>query len=809
MNELLSSFDENELSPEDLAVLRAFEAMDRWDNHTAPLPPVASASVATSAPGTKTDTVRVLSSPAEDNVDDTLLLFIAEVEEDIATMRRALYQLEHDDHINHSGFVILQRLGHKIRGTAGAVEFHLVASIAHVIEMIVEQTTRGLIFPTIGVDLARRAVATLEETLDGIVTHGKETEIPLRKLEEEYKQFGIDPYQDTPPVNEHDGAGSREINAEFDDETMPDLVAFRHAALPSVAVLSGMSVNKRRFEGLLHRAERLTEMHNPLERAQEQVSIALQELQAAQSRLQKLEPFLASLLAHARPMLYMNKVSTSSLIARILNEGTQRSEVSTTRHIRPRSRPVKAGGTTTWDDLDMERFAEKDLLVRSMSEAIADVTIASTHVRQAFAHLHRTMQEFSTQVVKVREETLLLRLAPLSTLLPTLRQAITAIPGIQGQRVELTVTGEYTEIDESYFVSLTNALHRFIQNCTTNTMPGELYDDRTNEPLIWLHIQGNMNDLAIEVGFAMAIQGGALDVLRDDIQHMRGTITLERNKNGGVSFYLRIPHSRSMSRYLLLRVANEQFIVPFAQIWRISEVERERIDILYQIHDLLSCPIKNTSPMRVRPVLLLPPNSSHRVIGIEVDEIIDEADLIVKPLSAILQRPGIAGAAIDGSGRVLLQIDIPELISQYLSVRPDIRERTRRSPTYSAPYPVQPKILIADDSVYLRHSLSQILQHASYTVVEARDGMEALEQLFQEAPDILLLDVEMPNLNGYDLLRVMVMHPELANVKVIMLSTRSSQKHIQRALDLGARAYLTKPYSQDTLLAKIEELLDQ
>jgi chemosensory pili system protein ChpA (sensor histidine kinase/response regulator) len=738
-----------------------------------------------------------------------LLLFIAEVEEDIATMRRALYQLEQDEHINHSGFVVLQRLGHKIRGTAGAVEFHLVASIAHIIELTVEQATQGLIFPTIGVDLARRAVAALEETLESIVTHGKETEIPLRRLEEEYKQSGIDPYQDTPPVKDRNGAGSHGINTKFDDDTLPDLVAFRHATPPSVAIPSGMSVNKQRFESLLNHAERLAEMHNPLERAQEQVSIALQELQAAQNRLQKLEPFLASLLAHARPMLYMNEVSTSSLIARILNDGTQRNELSPTRHARSRSRPVRTGGTTTWDDLDMERFAEKDLLVRSMSEAIADVTIASTHVRQAFAHLHKTWQEFSTQAVKVREGTLHLRLAPLNTLLPRLRQAISTIPGLQGQHVELKITGEYTEVDESYLISLADVLHHFLQTCTANAMPGERLTGRTNEPRIWLHIQGTINEITIEVGFAMPIQGGALDALRDDIQHMQGAITLERNKNGGVSFYLRIPHARSISRYLLLRVANEQFIVPFTQVWRISEVERERIDILYQIHDLLSCPLKNTSPARVRPVLLLPQNSSHRIIGIEVDEIIDEADLIVKPLSATLQRPGITGAAIDGSGHVLLQIDIPELISQYLSMRPDMRERMRRSPTYSVPYPVQPKILIADDSVYLRHSLSQILQHANYTVVEARDGMEALEQLFQQSPDILLLDVEMPNLNGYDLLRVMVMHPELANVKVIMLSTRSSQKHIQRALELGARAYLTKPYSQDTLLAKIEEVLAQ
>src|ERR1051326_9471194 len=182
MNEPMPSFNENELSAEDLAVLRAFEAMDAWDNHTA-----------SSVSAVEVATTRILPPVAEDDPDSMLLLFIAEVEEDIATMRRALYQLEHDDHINHSGFTILQRLGHKIRGTAGAVEFHLVASIAHLIELIVRQTTQGLLFPTIGVDLARQAVVALEETLEDIVSNGNETEVPLRRLEKEAKQFGIAP----------------------------------------------------------------------------------------------------------------------------------------------------------------------------------------------------------------------------------------------------------------------------------------------------------------------------------------------------------------------------------------------------------------------------------------------------------------------------------------------------------------------------------------------------------------------------------------------------------------------------------------
>jgi len=100
-----------------------------------------------------------------------------------------------------------------------------------------------------------------------------------------------------------------------------------------------------------------------------------------------------------------------------------------------------------------------------------------------------------------------------------------------------------------------------------------------------------------------------------------------------------------------------------------------------------------------------------------------------------------------------------------------------------------------------------MLKHANYVVLEARDGLEALEQLIQQTPDIFLLDIEMPNLNGYDLLGIMRLYPALASVKIIMLTSRSSEKHMQHALDLGAHAYLTKPCTQETLIETIQKLL--
>ena len=152
--------------------------------------------------------------------------------------------------------------------------------------------------------------------------------------------------------------------------------------------------------------------------------------------------------------------------------------------------------------------------------------------------------------------------------------------------------------------------------------------------------------------------------------------------------------------------------------------------------------------------------------------------------------------------------DLPELIRHYTQRQFNANNKHLNiAQSIPAIRQTQARILLADDSVLLRNTLVHMLKHADYLVLEARDGLEALEQLIQHVPDVFLLDVEMPNLNGYDLLGIIRLYPSLAAVKIIMLTSRSSEKHIQHAMDLGAHAYLTKPCSQELLVATIQKML--
>jgi len=802
MNETSFPPDENELTAEDMAILQAFDAMEHWDNELSP------ASTASAQPATPPSGPRNYDVSSE----EMYLLFAAEAEEDIARMRRVLNQMEQEDHIDPARFTTLQRLAHKLRGTAGAVECHGMATIAHYIELITEQVSRGQLFPLFGVNALTRAVSALEQSLASFVHTGQEDEAILVEFEVLLKSLNLDPQQLEIQQREQQ-ASPEAVQQSIDEDTasyhVPTQLSPELTAPPSASSSTPLiRVDARRIDRLVLHSEQMEEQRAPLESAQTQVEIALGELHTAQARLRQLEPMLFKLFNNEKPR-NLPESSPSSLIARILNEASPRGDHYAARKFKSRARLARGERSidpTSWDELDMERYSEKDTLIRSLNEAIADVAVASSRVQAAFTSLHVAQQEYMSRAALVHSDALVLRLAPLSALIPRLRRAITMSALAQERQVQFEVTGEETEIDQNILEALTNPLLQLLRTCITDTFAAQDGEAIEQSSRIWLNANGIGNEITIEIGFSMAVQGGALEVIREPIQRLNGTFALQRNPSGGMSFFFRFPRSHGAARCLIVRSGNQHLLVPFSQVQQIKDGRQYQCDILYNLADLLGFARQSTRPQG-QPVLVMSRSTAHRVVGMAVDEVVDEVELVVKPLKSYLQRPGISGAAIDGKGNVLLMLDLPELVRYYTL----LKRQAPASPSLSydqEPRSTQPKILVADDSVSLRHSLLQTLRQANFSVAEARDGMEALEQLLEESiPDVFLLDIEMPNLNGYDLLNIMRLYPELANVKIIMLTSRSSEKHMQRAFDLGADAYLIKPCPHDKLLATIQEML--
>jgi len=499
----------------------------------------------------------------------------------------------------------------------------------------------------------------------------------------------------------------------------------------------------------------------------------------------------------------------SSLVARILDESAQRTG-KLYQH-KSKVQPPKPADSLQWDDLEIDRFTESDFLVQSLSEAVADVTTASSQLRTAIAQLNCITRQHIDQATNVRNDTLLLRLAPISTLLVGIERAIMMSPLAQQQRVLFEVEGAATEIDQDILEELKHPLLQLVRTCTAHrsTAPEEVDGEESGNTVsrTWLHARAIGNEVTIEVGFSMVVGGGAMDEVQEAIRRLNGTVVARRNSLGGISLHLRLPRSQGALQGFLVKTGSHHVVVPFSQVQRIDDGKQTLPEHLYTLHSLLGLPAEHSAVEGVRPALILATEA--HPMAVQVDDILGEVKLVVKPLAPHLRRPGIAGVVIDAMGNILLVVDLPGLINHYEMQESTIKIAAIRKSDKQVQYPAQTRqsILIADDSVYIRKSLRQTLTYAGYQVREADDGMKTLEQLLDNPPHVLLLDIEMPNLSGYDVLSMMRVHPELAGVKTIMLTSRSSEKHEERARELGALTFLTKPCAQDLLLETLRSLL--
>jgi chemosensory pili system protein ChpA (sensor histidine kinase/response regulator) len=177
--------------------------------------------------------------------------------------------------------------------------------------------------------------------------------------------------------------------------------------------------------------------------------------------------------------------------------------------------------------------------------------------------------------------------------------------------------------------------------------------------------------------------------------------------------------------------------------------------------------------------------------------------------------PGIFGATIMGDGAVVIILDLAPLVRRLAALRARIEAgSTEEMPSYMAVAPAhepetrqKPLVMVVDDSITMRKVTTRVLERADFDVVTAKDGLDALEKLQDTVPDLMLLDIEMPRMDGYELATYMRNDSRMRKVPIIMITSRTGEKHRQRALEIGVERYLGKPYQEDDLLKQVQEVL--
>jgi chemosensory pili system protein ChpA (sensor histidine kinase/response regulator) len=190
--------------------------------------------------------------------------------------------------------------------------------------------------------------------------------------------------------------------------------------------------------------------------------------------------------------------------------------------------------------------------------------------------------------------------------------------------------------------------------------------------------------------------------------------------------------------------------------------------------------------------------SGEQRIALHLDELLGNKEVVVKNVGAQLSRlTGIAGATVQANGKVVLILNPVPLAQQTLQKQKEVEK------TFEQPVRRIPVVMIVDDSLTVRKITTRLLTRVGYEVITAKDGVDALEQLVDATPDVMLLDVEMPRMDGFELTKQLRRDAKTSKLPIIMITSRTADKHRDYALELGVNAYLGKPYQDNELLENI------
>jgi chemotaxis protein histidine kinase CheA/ActR/RegA family two-component response regulator len=378
--------------------------------------------------------------------------------------------------------------------------------------------------------------------------------------------------------------------------------------------------------------------------------------------------------------------------------------------------------------------------------------------------------------------------------------------------------------DDGRGIDLTQIYHKAVES---GLCPAHIPIDRLQREEILNFIFQSGLSTADKVS-NLSGRGIGMDIVRTQVEQMRGSIDVETLPGRGTTFTIRLPLSMSLLSLLLCRVAGRTLALPADTIletipltdlaeasenhgksysgsspwWKKTESIQWRGQRL-PLRSLISLlPYNRHFTMSVPPKVVLILKGTSGAIAVTVDSIVDERQLILRSFDdTVAVPPYVVGCTILGTGEV-----VPVILPRFLKI---LEGQKPVSVPSLFPITTNRTILVVEDSTGARRSLERILSHAGYAVLPCRDGQDALNTLGQRQGrvDLVISDVEMPVMNGFDLLSRIRAHSQWHALPVVMLTSRTGDRHLQKAMSLGANAYLGKPVTPTELLAGIERLL--
>jgi chemosensory pili system protein ChpA (sensor histidine kinase/response regulator) len=526
---------------------------------------------------------------------------------------------------------------------------------------------------------------------------------------------------------------------------------------------------------------------------------------------------------------------------------------------------LSIAGEREFDPLEFDRFTRLQELTRMMAESVNDVASLHESLARTVDSASEDLAAQSRLTRELQRDLMRVRMVPFVSLSERLFRVARQTAKETDKRVNLDIRGGTVEIDRSVLERMAAPFEHLLRNAIVHGIEPRARrlangKPETGELLVQVSQQGNevelrfaddgagldldrirakarqqgllaegetpsdqiAAELIFEPGFStadalteLAGRGVGMDVVRSEARSLGGRVEIDTRAGQGAAFTIHLPLTLAVTQVVLVASGARTHALPanlVEQVLQVREAEllaaRESGSLavqgealaLHYLPEMLREP-GGASGQRSHPVLVL--RSGHARIALQVDEVIGNREVVIKNIGPQLARmPGIVGATVLGSGEIVLILD-PALLAEQAG------RHAASLPAPQAPAPAHhvPTLMVVDDSLTVRKVSQRLLEREGYRVLLAKDGVDALEQMQETRPDLMLVDIEMPRMDGFDLTRHVRGNEATHGIPIVMITSRTADKHRNYALGLGVDAYFGKPFQEDGLLAAISGLL--
>ncbi len=555
------------------------------------------------------------------------------------------------------------------------------------------------------------------------------------------------------------------------------------------------------------------------------------------------------------------KQSAQELSSNVDRLRSQLREMEIQAETQMRSRLSQMEDESQFDPLEFDRFSRLQELTRLLAESVNDVSTVQDNLLSGLTEADSALIQQSRMTRTLQQQLMHIRMVPMNNLAERLHRVVRQAAKETGRRAQLEIDGGQTEIDRTVLDKIAAPLEHLVRNAVAhgienpqiraaagkpeygevrlsarqvgNEIVLELSDDGIGIDHAavraravshgWLEADAEASDEQLEAllfrsGFStaeevteLAGRGVGLDVVRSEIADIGGRVRLMTSPGAGARFTIHLPLTLALSQVVLTRAGGVTYALPANIIALVREVRPEQMVALHEAGEVTLddeiFPLRTLAELvgrsaqagegRYRTILLL--RSGEQRLAIRVDAMEGNFEAVVKNIGPQLARiAGVSGATVLGDGRVALIINPFQLAERAPRREIEVEEQEKT---------LAPLVLVVDDSLTVRKITTRFLLREGFRVATARDGVEALEALEDEMPVIMLLDIEMPRMDGFEVARHVRASGVTRDLPIIMITSRTADKHRSHARELGVNAYMGKPYQEEELLEEINRLV--